>query len=140
MILMAFHKLNEEIQQIKTALSAHGINMESNAAFDMEMKQIAPRVNYSAEPHAPVFEPQRDEEAAIYEEVFEPQESADDFAASSSAPAASMSDTYKEVLRKALLRNKGRRRQTAKELKISERTLYRKIKEFGFDEIEFKQP
>lgn len=42
----------------------------------------------------------------------------------------SLSDTEKEMIRKALLKHKNRRRNAAKELGISERTLYRKIKEY----------
>lgn len=41
----------------------------------------------------------------------------------------------REVIRKALLRNDGRRKAAAAELKISERTLYRKIKEYGLEQI-----
>lgn len=41
----------------------------------------------------------------------------------------------REVIRRALLRNDGRRKAAAAELKISERTLYRKIKEYGLDRI-----
>jgi transcriptional regulator with PAS, ATPase and Fis domain len=42
----------------------------------------------------------------------------------------SLLDTEKEMIRKALQKHKNRRRNAAKELGISERTLYRKIKEF----------
>ena len=38
-----------------------------------------------------------------------------------------------ELIRKALLKNNGRRKKAAKELGISERTLYRKIKQYGID-------
>ena len=38
----------------------------------------------------------------------------------------------------ALERHKGNRRVAAKELEISERTLYRKIKEFGLQESKTK--
>ena len=41
----------------------------------------------------------------------------------------------REVIRRALLRNDGRRKAAAAELKISERTLYRKIKEYDLDRI-----
>ena len=34
---------------------------------------------------------------------------------------------------KALEKNRGRRRKAAQDLNISERTLYRKIKEYGLD-------
>ena len=44
-----------------------------------------------------------------------------------------LQDTEREVITSALERNKGRRKQTAHELGISERTLYRKIKEYGLE-------
>ncbi len=46
---------------------------------------------------------------------------------------ATLADTEKETIRRALDRNDGRRKETAKELNISERTLYRKIKEYGLE-------
>jgi len=42
----------------------------------------------------------------------------------------------KEIIRRALLKHKGRRNRAAKELGISERTLYRKIKNYGFEDLE----
>ncbi|MDR1371358.1 MAG: sigma-54 dependent transcriptional regulator [Dysgonamonadaceae bacterium] len=47
--------------------------------------------------------------------------------------AMSLEEVEKEMIRKALERNNGRRRNAAQELKISERTLYRKIKEYGLE-------
>ena len=44
-----------------------------------------------------------------------------------------LEDTEKETIRRSLERNGGRRKATARELKISERTLYRKIKEYGLE-------
>ena len=44
-----------------------------------------------------------------------------------------LEDTEREVIINAIERNHGRRRQTAEELGISERTLYRKIKEYGLE-------
>jgi DNA-binding NtrC family response regulator len=38
-----------------------------------------------------------------------------------------------ELIRKALLKNNGKRKKAAQDLGISERTLYRKIKEYGID-------
>lgn len=46
----------------------------------------------------------------------------------------SLADKEKEMIRKALLKHKGRRREAARELGISERTLYRKINEYGIKE------
>ena len=43
-------------------------------------------------------------------------------------------DVLREQIIRALKRNNGRRRETAADLFMSERTLYRKIKELGIDE------
>jgi DNA-binding NtrC family response regulator len=45
-----------------------------------------------------------------------------------------ITDREKELITKALKKHKGRRRDAASELGISERTLYRKIKEYGIAE------
>lgn len=44
-----------------------------------------------------------------------------------------LEDTERETIRQSLERNSGRRKATAAELNISERTLYRKIKEYGLE-------
>ncbi len=44
-----------------------------------------------------------------------------------------LEDTEKETIRESLERNGGRRKAAAAELRISERTLYRKIKEYGLE-------
>jgi DNA-binding NtrC family response regulator len=43
----------------------------------------------------------------------------------------SLFDQEKKLIQKSLIKNNGRRKDTAAELGISERTLYRKLKEFG---------
>jgi transcriptional regulator with PAS, ATPase and Fis domain len=43
----------------------------------------------------------------------------------------SLQDSEKELIRRALLKHGNRRKHAAFELGISERTLYRKIKEYG---------
>lgn len=47
--------------------------------------------------------------------------------------SVSMQDVEKEAIRQALIRNRGRRKDAARELQISERTLYRKIKQYGLE-------
>lgn len=46
---------------------------------------------------------------------------------------ASLEETERETIRRALARNHGKRKKTAEELCISERTLYRKIKEYNLE-------
>jgi DNA-binding NtrC family response regulator len=45
----------------------------------------------------------------------------------------SLAEMEKQMIQKTLAKHRGRRRSAAEELKISERTLYRKIKEYGLD-------
>ncbi|MGL5564020.1 MAG: helix-turn-helix domain-containing protein, partial [Tannerellaceae bacterium] len=45
----------------------------------------------------------------------------------------SLEDVEKEMIKKALERHGGKRKNAANDLKISERTLYRKIKEYNLD-------
>lgn len=62
---------------------------------------------------------------------------ADDITAAGSAatpqPSLTLEDTERETIRRSLENNGGRRKATARELNISERTLYRKIKEYGLE-------
>ena len=51
----------------------------------------------------------------------------------SSLGTMTLEDTEKETIRRSLERNGGKRRRAAEELNISERTLYRKIKEYGLE-------
>lgn len=49
------------------------------------------------------------------------------------ASPVTLEDTERDTIRRALERNGGKRKDAARELNISERTLYRKIKEYGID-------
>jgi len=53
--------------------------------------------------------------------------------ASAATQPKSLEDTEREAIQRTLEKNGGRRKATAQELNISERTLYRKIKEFGLE-------
>ena len=73
-------------------------------------------------------EPRRDYVINDYEAVDEVNYKVVDDAAPKTVEQAE-----REAITNALARNNGRRRQAAEELKISERTLYRKIKQYGLD-------
>ena len=53
--------------------------------------------------------------------------------ATPSQPVMTLEETERETIRRALENNGGRRKDTARELNISERTLYRKIKDYGLE-------
>lgn len=50
-------------------------------------------------------------------------------------PVETLELREREAIRESLIRNQGKRKAVAAELKISERTLYRKIKEYGLEYI-----
>ncbi|MBL0343402.1 MAG: helix-turn-helix domain-containing protein [Bacteroidetes bacterium] len=45
----------------------------------------------------------------------------------------SLEEKEKEIIKRAVAKHRGKRKYAAKELGISERTLYRKIKEYGIN-------
>ncbi len=51
--------------------------------------------------------------------------------------SSSFDEKEKELIRKSLEKNKGNRKKAARDLNLSERTLYRKIKQFGFLDYDF---
>ncbi len=67
---------------------------------------------------------------SLPQERFEPSDSsAEEYV----EEALSLDDMERKAILSALERNKGKRRNAARELNISERTLYRKIKEYGIE-------
>ena len=62
----------------------------------------------------------------------EPEPIDDDFDTTESEPMT-LEDTGRETIKSSLERNGGKRKKTAQELNISERTLYRKIKEYRLE-------
>jgi len=59
--------------------------------------------------------------------------SEEEWKAQAESTTQSLAEVEKEMIIKALARHGGKRRNAAQDLKISERTLYRKIKEYGLE-------
>ncbi len=74
----------------------------------------------SSEPHFTEIDLASDTEKVVHHEVIE--------------ESLSIEDTEKELIKKALDKHKGKRKYAANELGISERTLYRKIKEYQINQ------
>jgi transcriptional regulator with PAS, ATPase and Fis domain len=75
--------------------------------------------------HKPAFRDNDEEPAYLEAEDFHEVESVQS--------PTSLEEMEKQMIRKTLEKYRGRRKAAAEELKISERTLYRKIKEYGLD-------
>jgi len=104
-----------------------------------ELKKVVPEMMNSSIPKqepasvtihptiVPNFSPTKEEDDAVLyaDEVSEEKEVKQE--------PLSLEEIEKEVIIKALERHNGKRRNAAQDLKISERTLYRKIKEYGLE-------
>lgn len=104
--------------------------------FDMrkdvnDLKKLVHDIMGGNVPVVPVVQ----NEAAVYSHPHPIQPVRDDMqdTAEYEEEAVSLEDVEKEMIRKALERHGGRRKNAAHDLKISERTLYRKIKEYNLE-------
>ncbi|MDR1762683.1 MAG: sigma-54 dependent transcriptional regulator [Dysgonamonadaceae bacterium] len=107
--------------------------------FDMrkdinELKRMVPEMNKNMEKHPAAPVKMEDINITPLEHVsYDEYTEADDDVHEEPQETMSLEELVKERIEKALARNKGNRRSAAKDLKISERTLYRKIKEYGLE-------
>ena len=89
-----------------------------------------PHISYASRPGSSnIPEKVIEEEPVLYADEY----AEEDWKAAVEPSALSLEEVEKEMIKKALERNGGKRRSAALELKISERTLYRKIKEYGLE-------
>ena len=66
-------------------------------------------------------------------DISEPEEETEHMADIIDDSSMTLQETEREQIRRALIRHKGRRKETAQDLQISERTLYRKIQKYNLD-------
>lgn len=130
-------QLQEEIKNIKAALKNGTQLVHFNSDIEEIKREAKPLVklpSIKAPSIRPVdFNEQKHLEVAPvsgtdYDDVKETPMIAEEV-----KPIKTLEDTERETITRALDRNCGRRKKTAEELNISERTLYRKIKEYGLE-------
>lgn len=85
--------------------------------------------------HTPTFEIQSKMQEPANEIEYTESEDID----TENKEGKSLEELEKEIITKVLEKHNGKRKAAANELKISERTLYRKIKEFGLDDKQEKE-
>ncbi|GHV59433.1 sigma-54-dependent Fis family transcriptional regulator [Bacteroidia bacterium] len=118
--------MRRDITELKKIVSTE------NASYPL-LDRYAPVIK----PAYPTIHPEENEPAQYADEV--PEENESETIHISKQPSqesyqpVSLEEVEREMITKALDRHKGRRRNAARDLKISERTLYRKIKEYGLE-------
>jgi DNA-binding NtrC family response regulator len=112
--------MRSDISKLKTAVQS--IIKGRPLSDKLDEHSIIPHENLSKiEPISPSFEKNHEEISHETLEV-EPGEA--------SNSSLSLQDLEIEMIKKAIERHRGRRKEAAEELGISERTLYRKIKQY----------
>ncbi len=118
MLFKMIFEMRKEIDNLRKEIEDMGNgSMPHNTTIKNLQKNYIPQPVLPAHP-LPV--------AQSHAEEFVGEEITDD-------TAMTLEDTERETIRRSLERNDGKRKKTAEELKISERTLYRKIKEYGLE-------
>lgn len=119
--------MKNEIAELKKTVNEI---TSGNIAIQQPAKTTALTYNYLPSPAQPVQQPVQVAEV----HPIEPGKMFHDAEPEYIVESLSLDDVEKESIKKALERHKGKRKAAADELKISERTLYRKIKQYGLDE------
>ena len=124
MILRMQSQIDELQQRVRDAESRHAPFVETvdQIAQPVESTRMAPTTSLVKFDH---YVPAGADEVSVMAE--------DPAVEQEEKIAPTLEDTERETIRLALERNGGRRKPTAAQLNISERTLYRKIKEYGME-------
>ena len=107
--------MRREISTLKKQIE--DVQTPAHQAKPLTTTQLAPLP--AMEPMRPIAATMEDAEA---EEYIEPE-----------VESLNLNDLSRQMLEKALVRNGGNRKKAAQELGISDRTLYRRLKQYGLD-------
>ncbi|HEY2349645.1 MAG TPA: sigma-54 dependent transcriptional regulator [Puia sp.] len=125
-----FFDMKKDVTELKKMfleiLKNPSLAADVQETFSREMKELKPQEHYSGNPVSSAFQSQPvmihnngNSEIQHHEEVEE---------------SLSIMDKEKELIVKALKKHKGKRKDASSDLGISERTLYRKLKEYDISE------
>jgi len=130
MLFQMINALHREVNELKQQIS-HGAGMPQ---IPLETHVTVPSVP-QVTPSVTVMSPPTVAPAAYHDRNVPERPDATPYAEEYIEESLSIEDQEKRLIIKALEKNHGRRKKAAEELHISERTLYRKIKEYGLEEI-----
>lgn len=112
-VLFDMRKDVTELKRLVHDIMSSDKNVNTPVVAPVPVQQVS-TINLNAQPSCTVDDDIQDTEEYVEESL-------------------SLDEVEKEVIKKALEKHHGKRKNAAKDLNISERTLYRKIKEYGLD-------
>jgi transcriptional regulator with PAS, ATPase and Fis domain len=119
MLYQVFFEIKKEVNELKNLV--HGLMSGSIPVTGVPSVASSPVYQTpNSVMSAPITKDHEEEEPVQYADEYEEE-------------ALSLEEVERDMIKKALERNNGKRRNAAQDLKISERTLYRKIKEYGLE-------
>ena len=128
MLFQTIFRMRKEIDELRSAVESIPQAIQTGIAQDID-ELPSPHVTSHSLVKYPCFETEaiksREDNSEYTKDI--------DMSLAEEPHTMTLEDTERETIRKSLERNCGKRKKTAEELKISERTLYRKIKEYGLD-------
>ncbi len=128
LILQQLFLMRRDLAEMKTLLSGERRPSDSGSSQIHLPERISK--NLPAKILEDYDEIVRHEEIPAIENVETAEETTDEIIYDEFVGSVTIKDVEKELIRKTLEKNDNNRRQTAKDLDLSERTLYRKIKEY----------
>ncbi len=128
MLFQMINALHREVSELKQQLST----MSAAPANTVHVAQSVPVTDVEV---MPILTHPNPQPAHIVEHPTSHHDDATPYAEEYVEESLSIDEQEKRLIIKALEKNRGRRKKAAEELHISERTLYRKIKEYGLEEM-----
>lgn len=139
-IFMLIKQLQQEIDEVKSLVTGSNHSNTRVSANVAELQREVHRLGYgshdaSSEPTIMTDSHQVDamHHAGAQDLGHVDEVNAYEVHTAGNAHIKTLDETERETIMEALYRNNGRRKKTAEELRISERTLYRKIKQYGLE-------
>ena len=136
-IFMLIKQLQQEIDEVKAAIGGDAHDATRVTANVGDLRRDVHQLDYRRDA-SPTFLHDTTHDATLG--MAEPQDlghvdevHAYEVHSNPDPQGKTLEETEREAIVDALCRNGGRRKKTAEQLKISERTLYRKIKQYGLE-------
>lgn len=130
-------KMQNEIDELRKRLEENTNNTTKQHHIEPAKAEVQVRRTHSLMPYPSSYKDSPISNDVEYSEVIADEKDAhnptNEPKVEKSAGTMTLEETERETIRRSLERNNGKRRRVAEELNISERTLYRKIKEYGLD-------